>query len=151
MCKKGAFHLSSWTIVCSMCGACWNGSTCGWLYVQDLENVDVTRVRLFVCWSFLRTQWSTSNHSEWTRLRLRPLSHRGWLGCDPRIEEVVGQLHCRKKCTQQAHWASLAWNQSSSFIFFQKYIYFLGTKWTPQPTQWIGLVCSPYCTHASDK
>ena len=29
---------------------------------------------------FLRTQWSTSNHSEWTRLRIRPLSHRGWLG-----------------------------------------------------------------------
>ena len=30
-------------------------------------------------WSqFLRTQWSTSNHSEWTRLRIRPLSHRGW-------------------------------------------------------------------------
>ena len=36
----------------------------------------LTRIR----YQFLRTQWSTSNHSEWTRLRLRPLSHRGWLG-----------------------------------------------------------------------
>ena len=35
----------------------------------------LTRIRS----QFLRTQWSTSNHSEWTRLRLRPLSHRGWL------------------------------------------------------------------------
>ena len=34
----------------------------------------LTRIRS----QFLRTQWSTSNHSEWTRLRLRPLSHRGW-------------------------------------------------------------------------
>ena len=34
----------------------------------------LTRIR----YQFLRTQWSTSNHSEWTRLRLRPLSHRGW-------------------------------------------------------------------------
>ena len=30
----------------------------------------LTRIRS----QFLRTQWSTSNHSEWTRLRLRPLS-----------------------------------------------------------------------------
>ena len=35
----------------------------------------LTRIRS----QFLRTQWSTSNHSEWTRQRLRPLSHRGWL------------------------------------------------------------------------
>ena len=35
----------------------------------------LTRIRA----QFLMTQWSTSNHSEWTRLRLRPLSHRGWL------------------------------------------------------------------------
>ena len=35
----------------------------------------LTRIRS----QFLRTQWSTSNHSEWIRLRLRPLSHRGWL------------------------------------------------------------------------
>ena len=35
----------------------------------------LTRIRS----QFLRTQWSTSNHSEWTRLRIRPLSHRGWL------------------------------------------------------------------------
>ena len=35
----------------------------------------LTRIRF----QFLRTQWSTSNHSEWTRLRLRPFSHRGWL------------------------------------------------------------------------
>ena len=35
----------------------------------------LTRIRS----QFLRTQWSTSNHSEWTRLRFRPLSHRGWL------------------------------------------------------------------------
>ena len=35
----------------------------------------LTRIRS----QFLMTQWSTSNHSEWTRLRLRPLSHRGWL------------------------------------------------------------------------
>ena len=35
----------------------------------------LTRIRS----QFLRTQWSTRNHSEWTRLRLRPLSHRGWL------------------------------------------------------------------------
>ena len=34
----------------------------------------LTRIR----YQFLRTQWSTSNHSEWTRLRIRPLSHRGW-------------------------------------------------------------------------
>ena len=34
----------------------------------------LTRIRS----QFLRTQWSTSNHSEWTRLRVRPLSHRGW-------------------------------------------------------------------------
>ena len=34
----------------------------------------LTRIRS----QFLRTQWSTSNHSEWTRLRIRPLSHRGW-------------------------------------------------------------------------
>ena len=34
----------------------------------------LTRIRS----QFLRTQWSTSNHSEWTRIRLRPLSHRGW-------------------------------------------------------------------------
>ena len=34
----------------------------------------LTRIRS----QFLRTQWSTSNHSEWTRLRFRPLSHRGW-------------------------------------------------------------------------
>ena len=33
----------------------------------------LTRIRS----QFLRTQWSTSNHSEWTRLRVRPLSHRG--------------------------------------------------------------------------
>ena len=32
----------------------------------------LTRIRS----QFLRTQWSTSNHSEWTRLRIRPLSHR---------------------------------------------------------------------------
>ena len=37
----------------------------------------LTRIRS----QFLRTQWSTSNHSEWTRLRIRPLSHRGWLHC----------------------------------------------------------------------
>ena len=35
----------------------------------------LTRIRS----QFLRTQWSTSNHSEWTRLRVIPLSHRGWL------------------------------------------------------------------------
>ena len=35
----------------------------------------LTRIRS----QFLRTQWSTSNHSEWTRQRIRPLSHRGWL------------------------------------------------------------------------
>ena len=34
-----------------------------------------TRIRS----QFLRTLWSTSNHSEWTRQRIRPLSHRGWL------------------------------------------------------------------------
>ena len=34
----------------------------------------LTRIRS----QFLRTQWSTSNHSEWTQLRIRPLSHRGW-------------------------------------------------------------------------
>ena len=46
----------------------------------------LTRIRS----QFLRTQWSTSNHqrvdtttpqsnhSEWTRLRIRQLSHRGW-------------------------------------------------------------------------
>ena len=34
----------------------------------------LTRIRS----QFLRTQWSTSNHSEWIRLRIRPLSHRGW-------------------------------------------------------------------------
>ena len=38
----------------------------------------LTRIRS----QFLRTQWSTSNHSEWTRLRIRPLSHRGWLLLD---------------------------------------------------------------------
>ena len=39
----------------------------------------LTRIRS----QFLRTQWSTSNHSEWTRIRLRPLSHRDWLSwCD---------------------------------------------------------------------
>ena len=32
----------------------------------------LTRIRS----QFLRTQWSTSNHSEWTRLLIRPLSHR---------------------------------------------------------------------------
>ena len=37
----------------------------------------LTRIRS----QFLRTQWSTSNHSEWTRLRIRPLSHRGWRLC----------------------------------------------------------------------
>ena len=36
----------------------------------------LTRIRS----QFLRTQWSTSNHSEWTQLRFRPLSHRGWRG-----------------------------------------------------------------------
>ena len=35
----------------------------------------LTRIRS----QFLRTQWSTSNHSAWTQLRIRPLSHRGWL------------------------------------------------------------------------
>ena len=35
----------------------------------------LTRIRS----QFLRTQWSTSNHSEWTRIRLRPLSHRAGL------------------------------------------------------------------------
>ena len=53
----------------------------------------LTRIRS----QFLRTQWSTSNHSEWTRLRLRPLSHRGWrmlpLGygarrCAPRTNDL---------------------------------------------------------------
>ena len=34
----------------------------------------LTRIRS----QFLRTQWSTSNHSEWTQLRLRQLSHWGW-------------------------------------------------------------------------
>ena len=34
----------------------------------------LTRIRS----QLLRTQWSTSNHSEWTQLRVRPLSHRGW-------------------------------------------------------------------------
>ena len=37
----------------------------------------LTRIRS----QFLRTQWSTSNHNEWTRLRIRPLSHRSWLVC----------------------------------------------------------------------
>ena len=35
----------------------------------------LTRIRS----QFLRTQWSTSNHSEWIRLRIRLRSHRGWL------------------------------------------------------------------------
>ena len=35
----------------------------------------LTRIRS----QLLRTQWSTSNHSEWTQLRVRPLSHWGWL------------------------------------------------------------------------
>ena len=35
----------------------------------------LTRIRS----QFLRTQWSTSNHQRVDTLRLRPLSHRGWL------------------------------------------------------------------------
>ena len=34
----------------------------------------LTRIRS----QLLRTHWSTSNHCEWTQLRVRPLSHRGW-------------------------------------------------------------------------
>ena len=37
----------------------------------------LTRIRS----QLLRTHWSTSNHCEWTELRVRPLSHRGWLVC----------------------------------------------------------------------
>ena len=49
----------------------------------------LTRIRS----QFLRTQWSTSNHSEWTRLRLRPLSHRGWLNFARELVPIMNKLH----------------------------------------------------------
>ena len=46
----------------------------------------LTRIRS----QFLRTQWWTII-SEWTRLCLRPLNHRGWLSCcsDRRVSKVL--------------------------------------------------------------
>ena len=51
----------------------------------------LTRIRS----QFLRTQWSTSNHSEWTRLRLRPLSRQAVL--------------CKQKCLYMSYRAHLGW------------------------------------------
>ena len=56
----------------------------------------LTRIRS----QFFRTQWSTSNHSEWTRLRLRPLSHRGW--------QVIGWWSAN---TITVFWGEDEWSQ----------------------------------------
>ena len=69
-------HLS-----CSCLLVCWSlTSLChsnGHIETMPAREINpftaLTRIRS----QFLRTQWSTSNHSEWTRLRIRPLSHRG--------------------------------------------------------------------------
>ena len=54
----------------------------------------LTRIRS----QLLRTQWSTSNHSEWTQLRVRPLSHRGWPPCQ-----------CGKLLWGHFHWLVMTW------------------------------------------
>ena len=57
----------------------------------------LTRIRS----QFLRTQWSTSNHSEWTRLRFRPLSHRGWhTGTD--CENILANIVCDTEHTKSS-------------------------------------------------
>ena len=59
----------------------------------------LTRIRS----QFLRTQWSTSNHNEWTRLRIRPLSHRGWLR--------------RRPVNQQNNWQTMHLNKAVKLWF----------------------------------
>ena len=49
----------------------------------------LTRIRS----QFLRTQWSTSKHSEWTRLRFRTLSHRG--GHVFGVNRPLGPIHTK--------------------------------------------------------
>ena len=88
-----------WTMLYMECigGAAWTTSMiCSWsLFVcwsltslchsnGHIETMPAREINPFTALTrirsqFLRTQWSTSNHSEWTRLRLRPLSHRGLL------------------------------------------------------------------------
>ena len=68
---------------------------------------------------FLRTQWSTSNHSEWTRLRIRPLSHRGWT-CFVLTQKPMANslqtttsksLQCRIKLFSHSKTNSPLWHQ----------------------------------------
>ena len=73
----------------------------------------LTRIRS----QFLRTQWSTSNHSEWTRLRLIPLSHRGW-----------HPYPCTCQIRKQSDKKFLSLNQKYDFFLL---FFIFGGSWGP--------------------
>ena len=90
-------YLTIFTIIRSTPYLTLFGYTCIWIWMfvcwsltslchsnRHIETMPAREINPFTALTrirsqFLRTQWSTSNHSEWTRLRIKPLSHRGWL------------------------------------------------------------------------
>ena len=88
------FCVNWWRFVCwSLTSLCHSNGHIETMPAREINPFTaLTRIRS----QFLRTQWSTSNHSEWIRLRLRPLSHRG---CRKLVKEIWSYcaneiLHC---------------------------------------------------------
>ena len=76
------YHYMCYIPICIRC-VCWSlTSLChsnGHIETMPAREINPFTAQTRIRSQFIRTQWSTSNHSEWTRLRLRPLRHRGWL------------------------------------------------------------------------
>ena len=87
----------------------------------------LTRIRS----QFLRTKWSPSNHSEWIRLRIKPLSHRGWRKSVKEIWSYHSNniLHCDLEMQVKGRSMSLIFKVIQCYGGMHHWVKFCVNRW----------------------